>query len=491
MLILAVVGGVMSSLAVYEKSRLLSEMNREQKQDLEKLASVWKDTNITADEPALLKYASAVVTLSSPRVAYVGVRYKGNDWIYSLIQKPPFSYVNGDDPAIQQLRNVRAPQRRQARFMGLSVIELSNPVGSEDYVRLGYSQDVVDSLYRQAINRTFRRLGIVGLIAFFFGLILANLFSQALVKPIVSLMTASEAIAKGQKGVKVPEGSDDEIGKLVTTFNHMSDELAKLDELKDEFMAHVTHELRSPLTSIIATAELMGEMPAVTEDPKMKRQVERLMYGSVRLNKLVDNILDLMRMEAGKMPFDIQPIDIRQILIEMADFFEARAQEKKLYTKADVPPTFPLVMADPEKIRQVLSNLIYNAIKFTNEGGITLWVKETNGMAHIGVRDTGVGIPKDKLDSVFKKFETIKEVRDRVSKPVAGSGLGLNIVQNSIKAQGGRVWVESEMGQGSTFQFTLPLAAANAQAAPAAAEQQPHANGNSAPVMLSEFKKAV
>jgi signal transduction histidine kinase len=111
----------------------------------------------------------------------------------------------------------------------------------------------------------------------------------------------------------------------------------------------------------------------------------------------------------------------------------------------------------------VLSNLIYNAIKFTNKGGITLWVKETGGMAHIGVQDTGVGIPPNKLEAVFGKFETIKEVRDRVDKPVPGSGLGLNIVKNSITQQGGRVWVESELEKGSAFQFTLALAPAEKQ----------------------------
>jgi len=170
------------------------------------------------------------------------------------------------------------------------------------------------------------------------------------------------------------------------------------------------------------------------------------------------------------MNFDIQPIDIRKILPEMATFFEPRAQEKGLYIKAEVPASFPYAMGDPEKVRQVLSNLIYNAIKFTNAGGITLWVKETGGMAHVGVQDTGVGIPADKLNAVFGKFETIKEVRDRVDKPVAGSGLGLNIVMNSITQQGGKVWVESVMEKGSTFQFTLAMAPADKQKKPAAPE---------------------
>ena len=462
-LILTVVVGVMASLAVYEKKRLISDINREQRQDLAKLTAVWKDAKTTSDEAALLKYVKAVVTLSSPRVAYVGYFFEGNHWIDSGLQDPELASIDATDPTLPKISDGYKEIRRQMDFKGKRIIELVQPIGSMAYVRLGYSQDAVDALYRDAIDKAFGRLSLVGLIAIAFGLILGHVFSNALSRPILALVEAAEALAKGQKGVKVPVGNSDEIGRLSKTFNHMSDELAKLDEMKDEFMSHVTHELRSPLTAIIATVELMAEFPAVEADAKLKRSVDRLAYGSERLNKLVDNILDLMRMEAGKMNFDIQPIDIRKILVEMATFFEPRAQEKGLTIKADVPASFPYAMGDPEKVRQVLSNLIYNAIKFTNSGGITLWVKATDGMAHVGVQDTGVGIPADKLDAVFGKFETIKEVRDRVDKPVAGSGLGLNIVKNSITQQGGKVWVDSEMEKGSAFQFTLAMAPADKQ----------------------------
>jgi signal transduction histidine kinase len=121
-------------------------------------------------------------------------------------------------------------------------------------------------------------------------------------------------------------------------------------------------------------------------------------------------------------------------------------------------------MADAERVRQILSNLIYNAIKFTNTGGIVVSAKAGEGCIQVAVQDTGVGIPSDKLESVFKKFECLKDTKNRVNKPVPGSGLGLNIVQNSVKAQGGKIWVESEVDKGSSFIFTLPLAPAGAEA---------------------------
>lgn len=465
-LILMVVIGMMASLFVYEKKRLLAEIDQQQIDDLDKLARVCEDAMIVFDEPALFKYAKNLVSLSAPKVVYAGFIYHraadGSPWLWNH-NSDRITYVDMSDPNIQAVLDSHRLSRRNITVEGERVSELSRPVGRIGYVRLGYSQDVVDQLFKQTVKRSLERFSVVGLIAILFGLILAQFFSVALSRPIQNLMQAAESIANGQKGVMIPVNSNDELGKLTKTFNHMSEELIKLDELKDEFMSHVTHELRSPLTSIIATVELMAEMPITNKDPKVRRSVDRLIFGSERLNRLVDNILDLTRMEAGKMSFDIQPVNIGAIVSEMADFFEPRAMEKELKIQAIVPPQFPLVMADAERIRQVISNLIHNAIKFTNTGGLVLWVREQNGMAAIGVQDTGVGIPKDKLDSVFKKFECLKDTRDRVEKPVPGSGLGLNIVQNSIKAQGGRIWVESEIDKGSTFIFELPFAPAEKQ----------------------------
>lgn len=138
--------------------------------------------------------------------------------------------------------------------------------------------------------------------------------------------------------------------------------------------------------------------------------------------------------------------------------------EKGLEIKASVPPHLPLGLADGERIRQVFSNLIHNALKFTNAGGVTIFVRATATHLEAGVQDTGVGIPKDKLDSVFQKFECLADTRNRVEKPIPGSGLGLNIVMNSIKAQGGNIWVESEVDNGSTFIFSLPFAGPEIQA---------------------------
>jgi len=463
-LISTIVVGMVASLAISEKQRLLSGIDREQNEELNKLSRVCEDTMVVFDEAALINYVKNLLSLSGPKIAYAGVIYDdgGGAWVYTH-GKEPFSYIPSTDEGVALISSKHSYFQRQLVFNGENITELSKPVNRVGHVRLGYSEAVLSQIYRDAINSTIRRFSVVGLAAILFGFVLSHFFSKALSHPIALLMHAADEIALGHKGIKIPEGSSDEMGRLTKTFNHMSAELAKLDQMKDDFMSHVTHELRSPLTSIIATAELMGEMPIASTDAKLKRSIDRLMFGSERLNKLVDNILDLMKLEAGQMTFDIQPTNMGTILTEMADFFEPRAQEKNLTLKADVPSKLPLAMADSERIRQVISNLIHNAVKFTNRGGITLKAREMNGELRVEVQDTGVGIPADKLGSVFKKFECLKDTKDRVEKPVPGSGLGLNIVQNSIKAQNGKIWVESQVDKGSSFIFTLPLAPSEKQ----------------------------
>lgn len=456
-LILIVVIGMMGSLYFFEKKQIWNDIESQQNQDLAKLARVFDESMIASNELILINYAKTLIL--SPKVAHAGyINRSGSGWVYQGSSNS-LELVKASDKTIQEIKNsMRILRRETKNKKGEEIIELSRPVQGRGYVRLAYSKDVVRKIFHESLSQLLRRFSIVGFIAILFGLMMATFFSSALARPIRRLMKAAEAIGKGKKGVQIRETGGDELGRLTKTFNNMSQELTKLDELKDEFMSHITHELRSPLTSIIATVELLDEMKAVKKDPKLTRSVGRLVYGSERLNKLVDNILDLTRMEAGKMHYDIQPFNIKKVMVEMANFFEPRAADKNLFIKVKGDENLPMVSGDVEKIRQVFSNLIFNAIKFTNEGGISLSAKVKDNMVEVRIRDTGVGIPPEKIDSVFEKFQTLDDTRNKMKKIVPGSGLGLNIVKNSIEAQGGSVRVESEVDEGSSFIFTLNLA---------------------------------
>ncbi len=468
-LILTLVMGIMVSLYISQKKDLRERMEIEQSQDLAKLARVYEDGSRVKDELTVFKYVDTLV--NSPTVAYAGVVEKnGSSWLKWSGKE--LEFYPASDEMVTSILNTNRFQRHAVNIENTDIVELTRPVEDFGFVRLGYSRAALDQVFEESVRQMFKRISIFAFISVLFGLFLSQLLSSALARPINSLMEAAMQIAQGKKGVQIPVQGSDELGRLTVTFNQMSHELTKLDALKDDFMSHVTHELRSPLTSIIATVELMAEMPLASKDPKFRRSIDRLVYGSERLNRLVDNILDLTRMEAGKMPFDIQPMHIGGVICEMADFFEPRAMEKGLKITAMSPKNLPMVMADAEKIRQVISNLVYNAIKFTNNGGIVIWAKEKDGFIQVGVQDTGVGIPKEKIGHLFQKFECLKDTRDRVNKPVPGSGLGLVIVKNSIQSQGGTIWVESEVDKGTTFIFTLPVAPAASQSA-----QPPMASG--------------
>lgn len=469
-LVLIVVMGMMMSLYISEKKQIWAQIQAEQEEELAKLTRVSEESDFAENELIFFNYVKTLV-LSDRKVAYAGtVDVYGAGWVYER-EANKINLTDSQDPSVKEILSTRKLLRREVvSKKNERITELSKPVKNRGYVRLGYSRDQVDFIFKKSLSGTIHRFAIVGIIAFIFGLVLVRIFMTALAKPIDNLMKAARMIAKGEKGVQIPVVGKDELGRLTETFNSMSKELTKLDELKDDFMSHVSHELRSPLTSIIATVDLLAEHKQAKKDPKFRRSIDRLAYGSERLNKLVDNILDLTKMEAGKMVFDIQPTDMRTVLKEMADFFEPRALEKKLNIKADVSEGLPLVMADAEKIRQVLSNLIHNAIKFTNKGGITLRAKPEGSFVEVRVEDTGVGIPKDKISSIFEKFQCLSDTRDRVDQPVPGSGLGLNIVKNSIQSQGGKIWVESEIDKGSSFVFTLPLAKKSQVTAPTPAK---------------------
>lgn len=455
-LVVTIILGMIGTYYVSEKSQLMNDFEKEQQAELYKLAGVCEHAFAQKDEPFLLNYSKSLTM--SPAVAYAGFfNFQTNTgWLYSV--KGKFLPIRDNDPLLHDILGSDNLVRRHVKFGTENVTELSIPVHPRGLVRLGYSEEALELLFNEGFRRKLKRLAIVGAISLFIGLLLAQFLALMLVRPLSRLMSAANAIAQGKKDVFVPVQSFDEVGKLTRTFNAMANELAKLDKLKDDFMSHVTHELRSPLTSIMATIDLMKDAPEVEASPRFRRAVDRLVYGSERLNRLIDNILDLMRMNAGKMPFDIQPVDVAIVLNEMTDFFSSRALEKGLSLRVDVAAQFPFIMADPEKLRQILANLIHNAIKFTNRGEITLSARHINGMAEIGVNDTGVGIPAEQLEKIFEKFEALPDTKNRVDKPVPGSGLGLNIVQMSVRSQGGTVRVESKVDKGSTFIVTFPLA---------------------------------
>jgi len=236
----------------------------------------------------------------------------------------------------------------------------------------------------------------------------------------------------------------------------VSNQLRRVDKLKDEFLANTSHELRTPLNGIIGIAESLidgatGELPEKTNS-----NLSMITYSGKRLAALVNDILDFSKMKNKDLEIRKQPIDIEVMTEVVLKISESLLAGKKIWLKNEIPKDIPLVEGDENRIQQILLNLIGNAIKFTESGSVTVSAIDQNGMVKVSITDTGVGIPEDKYDQIFQSFE---QVDASIAREYGGTGLGLSITKNLIELHGGTIRVTSEVGKGSTFSFTLPKAA--------------------------------
>ena len=229
------------------------------------------------------------------------------------------------------------------------------------------------------------------------------------------------------------------------------------------FVATVSHELRGPLNLILGYSRLLALSPERYGEPlpaAYRADIATIYRNSQHLTDLIDDILDLSQIEARRLPLVKERVELKRDVIEAAlDTIRPLAERKGLYVRTELAEPLPVVLADQVRLRQVMINLLTNAVRFTERGGITVRVAQEGGELHISVRDTGAGIPAEELPRIFGEFYQVRAGE----KPQKGtSGLGLAISKQLIELHGGRIWVESQKGVGTTFHFTVPLAEAQA-----------------------------
>jgi two-component system phosphate regulon sensor histidine kinase PhoR len=231
----------------------------------------------------------------------------------------------------------------------------------------------------------------------------------------------------------------------------------ELEELKSQLLSTVSHELRTPLASIKGFATTLLRRDVVWDEESHREFLSIIDEESDRLSELIGNLLDMSRIEAGELPVEPEPTDLRPIIEETAAEFQMMTSQHHI--EASLPPDMPLVMADPRRARQVLRNLVENAVKYSPNGG-EIWIsaQATEDELQVSVRDTGMGIEAEQLDRVFDRFYQVDSASTR---KVGGSGLGLSISKAIVEGHGGCIWAQSQPGSGSTFHFTLPLAPAS------------------------------
>jgi two-component system sensor histidine kinase BaeS len=285
-------------------------------------------------------------------------------------------------------------------------------------------------------------------------ILVSLLLSRSVVAPVRVLMDASQRIADGNYGERVQAAGADELGQLAHSFNQMAEKLEQVESMRRQLIGDVSHELRTPLTAIKGSMEglMDGVLPATPETyQQIHQEVERLA-------RLVDDLQELSRVEAGAYPLDIRPVEVSVLVLTSLKRFNPQAQAKKIELRSDLPADLPPVLADQDRITQVLTNLVGNALQYTPEGGqVTILARKHGDEIHFSVVDTGIGIPAEHLPHLVTRFYRVDKSRSRQAG--GGSGIGLTIARHLVEAHGGRIWAESGgEGQGSTFAFSLKVA---------------------------------
>lgn len=252
--------------------------------------------------------------------------------------------------------------------------------------------------------------------------------------------------------------TSDKLEEALEAQREANSNLEKLDRTKSEFLSIVSHEFRTALTGIQGFSELIRDGGL---DPDEVRAYGGYIFNDAdRVNRLIGDMLDLDRMESGRMTIRTGGVDINEVLTEA--IARASASTVTVEFKSDLDPRLPIVAGDRDRLIQVTSNLVNNAVKYSPEGGtVTLSSRVEGGFALISVTDTGIGIPADEIGHVFERF---RRVRSGAAQAIPGTGLGLTIVKQIVEMHGGKIWVESALGHGSSFHFTIPLAAEGAVA---------------------------
>jgi signal transduction histidine kinase len=278
------------------------------------------------------------------------------------------------------------------------------------------------------------------------------LLARAIASPLRRLTDAAGAVAQGRFDQQVPVRSRDELGRLSRVFNDMTSRLRAARQMQVDFVANVSHELRTPLTAVKGTVETLRD--GAVNDPEVRdRFLETVERETDRLIRLVNDLLLLSRADSEALNLRREPLNLAALAQATAERLEP--QSRGVVLKVSAGPNAPLAWADPDRVEQVLLNLLDNAIKYSRpDGAVTVCVEAgPGGAALVQVRDEGIGIPAEDLDRIGQRFYRADKARSRGQ---GGSGLGLAIAQALVQAHGGELWVQSQENVGTSVSFTLP-----------------------------------
>lgn len=462
-LVAGVVVCIAMTLAVALSRSIREEASRNQINVLKSLRNVCQEAKEAGDVVLMTQYVERL-TKEVPGLAYAVFADKSFQMIVPKSEMFDAVYPSFVEAVRMEALN-QEPVRKIMKVPGGGpVIDWSSDVqvAGQDLgvAHVGFHKREVDSLIREKTLKAQVMVLIVSAVALGAGVFVSVVLAGFVTKPLSLLVDGAKAIGEGNLDTQIDFKRADELGLLAEEFNTMAVKLKELDQLKDDFVSSVSHELRSPLAAIAGYVEILTSRPLEEIKPEKRAKAFGIIQESTgRLTTFINDILDLAKLKAGKVEVRKSPVSIRKTAEDILGLFFPLFEKKHLTGKLDVPEDIPVIALDEEKMKQVITNLVSNAYKFTPEGGtITIKGEYDDEKIVMSVIDTGIGIPKDFVAHLFERFKQVPGTREKIGGP-KGTGLGLAIAKGIVEAHGGRIWAESEPGQGSSFRFWLPRSA--------------------------------
>ncbi len=314
------------------------------------------------------------------------------------------------------------------------------------------ADSLLDTAQMAFLSRVRVVLLVATLVALTVALIVGGLLFRSIIHPLQQLTAASRAIARGDLSARAPVRGSDEVAQLARAFNQMAESLARAEEARQNQTRDLAHELRTPLTVLQGTLEAMLDRVYPTDPENLAAALAQV--GT--LSRLVEDLRLLSQADAGELTLYKAPLDLRFFLEEMVEAHRSAAQERRIALSLERPAALPLVLADRDRLSQVMGNLLANALRYTPpEGQITIRVTDRGQEVVVAVADNGSGVPPEDLPHLFERSWWQGHPRARAA---GGSGLGLSIARHIVEAHKGRIWAEPTPGGGLTVAFALPTA---------------------------------
>ncbi|MFT9849719.1 sensor histidine kinase [Aneurinibacillus sp. REN35] len=300
------------------------------------------------------------------------------------------------------------------------------------------------------IQRITWLLAFTGITIITISIVISLFLSASITRPIKELIKGAEEMAAGKFTVRIPKQQDDELGKLIDTMHYMAAEITRHEQLKTAFIASISHELRTPLTSIKGWVITLLSDPE-QRNPLVQEGLEIIDTETERLTLLVEDLLDFSRLAEGKTTLYVTSIQVAEWVQQVIKLLAPRAERQSVTFLVDVAPDLPIIAGDVNRLKQVLLNLVDNALKFTPSGGeITICAQAVEKQIQVSVKDNGTGIAEEKLPHIKKRFY-------QASESVPGNGLGLAICDEIMMLHGGKIEIHSRLGDGTQVDLFFPL----------------------------------